>query len=95
MIRVLQWNIRKEPHCLAQALYSDFDILAIQEPVALDKTLSCPRDCNFWLSYGGGRAAIYVHKRHSLLSWIATPGKDVCRVRLKDLTVFSVYSSCP
>ena len=45
--------------------------------------------------YGGGRAAIYVHKRHALAAWNGKAGKHVCSVRIRDTTVYSVYSPDP
>ena len=65
-LRVLHWNIRKERACLEQGLYSDYDILALQEAAAPGHHPACPRSCNYWMVYGGGRAVIYVYKRHAL-----------------------------
>ena len=95
MLRLLHWNIRKERACLAQALYSDFDILAIQEPAAPGRPPACPQNCNFWLIYGGGRAALYIHKRHELASWHGTAGKDLCSVHIQETTIYSIYSPNP
>ena len=95
MLRVLHWNIRKERACLAQALYSDFDILAIQEPAAPGRPPACPRNCNFWLIYGGGRAALYIHKRHQLTSWHGTADKDLCSITIQETVIYSIYSPNP
>ena len=51
MLRVLQWNLRKEGRsCLPQLLYSDnFDVLAIQEPMCPGHSPMCPRACRYHL----------------------------------------------
>ena len=66
MLRILYWNVHKEAACLAQALYSSFDILALEELATPRRAPSCPQLCNFWIVYGGGRAVLYIHKRYAL-----------------------------
>lgn len=94
-VTILQWNVRKERACLTQALWSAYDVLAIQEPAAVGQVPTCPAACNFHLLYGGGRAAIYIHKRHPVASWESEAKEDWCRLTLGELTVYSVYSPCP
>ena len=95
MLRILYWNTHKEPACLAQALYSEFDILALQEAAAPGRAPTCPQSCNFWMIYGGGRAVLYVHKRHALAAWNGSTDKDVCSIHIQNTTVYSVYSPDP
>ena len=80
---------------MEQALYGSHDIVAIQEPCRPGHMPMCPRDCNYWLIYGGGRAALYVHKRWPISDWEATESKDFCRVSFAAVTVTSVYSPDP
>ena len=95
MIRVHYWNTRKRTENYRPLLNSDYDILAIQEPVPPGGTPLCPRSCNFWLVYGGGRAAIYINKRHPLSTWTAGPDEDICSVTVEGTAVYSIYSLTP
>ena len=82
---------------MPQLLNASYDILALQEVVRQGGTPSCPRSCNYHLLFGGGRTAIYVHKRHPLHSWTSEISRDFCSVSFPALgaTVYSIYSPNP
>jgi len=70
---VVYWNAAKNPEAALIALGDryEFDVIAIQEPSRNRETgrLYCLARGKYYLVYGGsGRAALYVHKRHSVVA---------------------------
>ena len=45
--------------------------------------------------YGGGRAIIYIHKRHPLASWTYEAHRDYCKITLNGIDFYSIYSPIP
>ena len=102
-LSVVYWNVAKNPEAIPIALgdHHEFDIVAIQEPSRNRETgrLYCPARCKYYLIYGGsGRAALYVHKRHSVAAWSQDTGEDWCSVTFgsgqEAVTIWSIYSPC-
>jgi Reverse transcriptase (RNA-dependent DNA polymerase)/Endonuclease-reverse transcriptase len=102
-LSVIYWNTAKNPEAIPIALGDrcEFDVIAIQEPSRNKETgrLYCPARGKYYLIYGGtGRAALYVHKRHSIASWSQDTGEDWCSVTFgsgqEAVTVWSIYSPC-
>src|SRR6185437_2413281 len=94
-IRILYWNANKDSKNCRQLLRSDFDILAFQEPTAEGNYPLCLRSCNFYMIYGGGRAVIYIHKRHPLASWTYEAHRDYCKITLNGIDFYLIYSLIP
>jgi hypothetical protein len=101
MVVILYWNTRNGTPAMEIALQDDYDIIAVQEPGRVNKSVYCPRAGNYHAVYGGGRAAILINKRYAIDSWTSQAQEDWCSITLKgasieeDLTIYSVYSPNP
>ena len=105
-LSILYWNVGGNRSYIDQVIWSEqgYDLIAIQEPVKLAADLQpkyppCPARCNYRLVYGGGRAALYIHKRLEGVQWKTEAQKDWCSVQLgagdDAVTVYSIYSPTP
>jgi endonuclease/exonuclease/phosphatase family metal-dependent hydrolase len=100
MLDILYWNTRRSKPNTAQALEdnSAYDVIAIQEPwlnrdPAKKGETYCPRASRYNLIHKtGGRAALYIHKRHAVAAWTAIAEADWCQVTLQGITIVSIYS---
>ncbi|KAM4061273.1 hypothetical protein HRG_013744 [Hirsutella rhossiliensis] len=95
---LMYWNTNRQPTLTKLALRAPHaaDVIAIQEPAKKAKTGHpiCPSRSSYRLVFTGGRAALYVHKRHDTGSWTSDGGVDWCSVTFtkSNTTIFSVYS---
>jgi hypothetical protein len=99
MVEILYWNTHNEkpPAVLALEGPKEYDIIALQEMWINQQGVPyCPSTCNYRRVFGGGRAALYVHKRHDIKDWTYEEEKDWCAVTLgsgeEAVTVYSIYS---
>jgi hypothetical protein len=99
MVEILYWNTHNEkpPAVLALEGPKEYDIIALQEMWINQQGVPyCPATCNYRRVFGGGRAALYVHKKHNIKDWTYEEGKDWCAVTLgrgeEAVTVYSIYS---
>jgi hypothetical protein len=102
-LSVIYWNTAKNPEAIPVVLGDrrEFDVIAIQEPSRNKETgrLYCPARGKYYLIYGGtGRAALYVHKRHSISFWSQDTDEDRCSVTFgseqEAVRAWSIYSPC-
>jgi len=100
-LTIMYWNIGGSKPCAALALANprEVDIIAIQEPWRnnhIKGATYCPRAGKYTVIYAGGRAALYVHKRHGVTTWTQEAHNDWCSVTFgtgdDSLTIYSVYS---
>jgi hypothetical protein len=98
-LTIVYWNTAARDGLAAIALQDrrEADVIAVQEPYLnrQTKTIYCPSQAKYQRIYGGGRAAIYIHKRHPLYTWKAEANLDWCRVVLHGVTIWSIYSPIP
>jgi hypothetical protein len=98
-LTIVYWNTAARDGLAAIALHDrrEPDIIAIQEPWVSKqtKTIYCPAQGKYQRLYGGGRAALYIHKRHPLDTWEAEASLDWCRIILCGITIWSIYSPIP
>ena len=98
---VVYWNVAKNTEAAAALLEGrrEFDIIALQEVPRNQETgrAYCPGLGRYRLIYEGkGRAALYIHKRHTVAGWSQDSGEDWCSVIFGNgpeaLTIWSIYS---
>src|ERR1700691_1134619 len=98
-LTIVYWNTAARDGLAAIALHDrrEPDIIAVQEPWVSKqtKTTYCPAQGKYQRLYGGGRAAMYIHKRHPPYTWEAEANLDWCRVVLCGITIWSLYSPIP
>jgi hypothetical protein len=87
MVVVLYWNAHNSRPPMEIAFRDDYDIIAIQEPGLVNNRIYCPRGGNYHGIYDGGRAAIFVNKRHAINSWTSQAQKDWCSVTFKGANI--------
>jgi Endonuclease-reverse transcriptase len=73
-------------------------VVAVQEP-GLNPYLKIPkhtRGGDYHIVWGGGRAVLYVQKRHSVAVWTWKANEDWCSVMFGEgqsaITIYSIYS---
>ena len=99
-ISVVQWNTAgtKALAALALEASSEYDFLAIQEPWTNRDTgqVYCPSNSRYEAVYSCGRAALYIHKRHSQAILARRTGVDWSMASLQTiqgaLEIWSIYS---
>ena len=96
-ITVMSWNTQTKPKLTDLALWdcNAVDFLAIQEPgLSATSTPACSALINYNMVYGGGKAVLYVHKRHGIGSWTPQSGEHWCSATLhsEKLTIYSIYN---
>jgi len=98
-LSIAYWNTAARNGLASIALNNsqEFDIVAIQEPWYNNqtKTVYCPAQARYQRIFSEGRAALYIHKRHPLNTWVATAGPDWCKVTIHGVTIWSIYSPIP
>jgi retron-type reverse transcriptase len=98
-LTIIYWNTAARDGLAAIALQDrrEADVIAVQEPYLnrQTKTIYCPSQAKYRRIYGGGRAAIYIHKRHPLYNWKAEANLDWCWVVIHGVTIWSIYSPIP
>ncbi|TQS35556.1 hypothetical protein Golomagni_04023 [Golovinomyces magnicellulatus] len=101
LMRVLSWNIAKNPSTHSIALHSPLqpDILAIQEPayIGTPRNPPCPGSAPYHLFHNHGRIATYIHKRHALAHWTIVSKPDICSLSNSKLNIrfIHVYNPPP
>ncbi len=92
------WNVAENRINTEQALRDsgEFDIVALQEPEINRSTKSVYCNERYHRVYDSGRAALYIHRRHSITAWTQKAGTDWCCITFGEgveaLTVWSIYS---
>lgn len=102
-LSVMYWNeaTTRSNGPLALRVGSGYDIIAVQEPWVSSQTKSipCPKSSEYQLLFGGGRAAMYIHKRYDLAALETRIGTDWCCVTFgtgnEAITIWSIYSPTP
>ena len=99
-LTILYWNMGGKWERAEYPLRTSraYDLVAVQEP-GLNPYLKCPkhtRGGDYHMDWGGGRAVLYVHKRHSVATWTWSASKDWCSATFgkgpSAVTVYSIYS---
>ena len=99
-LTILYWNMGGKWERAEYPLRTSraYDVVAVQEP-GLNPYLKCPkcaRSGDYYMIWGGGRAVLYVHKRHSVATWTWRASKDWCSATFGEgpsaMTVYSIYS---
>ena len=94
-LRVLSWNVRKERHCIWQALNNDYDLVGVQEHSSPGRHLPYPTSAGYTVLYSG-RAAIYVHSRHPTSAYsYSTAIQDAVTITIYGISFTCVYSPPP
>jgi len=96
MLKVLYWNVynRGPLTHLALRARGDYDVIALSE-LHIDLTSqapACPATCNYTLIYGGGRLALYIHKRYGPDTWTPRCGPDWAEVTILGTRIITFYS---
>ena len=97
-LNILSWNVANADHNAEQALRDsrEADVVALQEMSINKSTKSVYTNERYHRVFDSGRAAIFVHKRHSAAAWTQRAGTDWCSVTFgsgtESVTVWSIYS---
>ena len=97
-LSILSWNVANADHNAEQALRNnrEADVIALQEMVINKSTKSVYTNERYHRVFDSGRAAIFIHKRHSVAAWTQRAGTDWCNVTFgsgtESVTIWSIYS---
>ena len=99
-LTILYWNMGGKWERAEYPLRTSraYDVVAVQEP-GLNPYLKIPkhtRGGDYHIVWGGGRAVLYVQKRHSVAAWTWKANEDWCSVTFGEgqsaITIYSIYS---
>src|SRR6266516_3340443 len=97
-LEILSWNVANADHNAEQALRDkrEFDLIALQEMSINKSTKSVYTNERYHRVYDSGRAALFIHKRHSVAAWTQRAGTDWCCATFgtgaESITIWSIYS---
>jgi exonuclease III len=97
-LNILSWNVANADHNAEQALRDsrEADVVALQEMSINKSTKSVYTNERYHRVFDSGRAALFVHKRHSVAAWTQRAGTDWCSVTFgsgtESVTIWSIYS---
>lgn len=99
-LSIMYWNVgRSRTNVVTAVEGHQYDILAITEPWTNNqKQQYCPSYSHYNIAAMGGRATLYIHKRHDQSTWQARSGPDWCAVTIAEaeqpqpITIYTVYS---
>jgi hypothetical protein len=99
-LTILYWNMGGKWEWAEYPLRTSraYDVVAVQEP-GLNPYLKIPKHTcggDYHIVWGGGKAVLYVHKRHSVTAWTWKANEDWCSVTFGEgqsaITIYSIYS---
>jgi hypothetical protein len=97
-LRILTWNVANADVNAELALRDErqFDVIALQEMSINKLTKSVYTNERYHQIFDSGRAALFIHKRHSVSAWTQRAGTDWCSVTFgsgtESITIWSIYS---